>query len=443
MTVQSIMHVQATERGIVSRRSFLKSVAAGAAGLGMLGWQDAVLLNAAELRKRGMSCILLYLGGGPSQLESFDPKPDAPADVRGDTKPIATSVPGLQIADWWPQTAKMMKDIAVLRSVKGVEGDHPGAAFHLHTGYRPLGGIHYPCMGSIAASELGSADLDLPSFVAVGGRAAAAVKVGAGFLPTRYAPFAVNNAGQMPGNVPLPQGVDGGRLGKRLDLMKELEKDYADAGNQQIVAEHRDLYDAARKLATSSQLEVFDLSKEKAADHERYGKNPTGQGCLLARRLIERGVPFVEVQLRHPKASAGWDTHKDHFTVGKMLTDWADPAYAALLSDLKERGMLERTLVIWMGEFGRTPKVNKDAGRDHHPKAFCVALAGGNVKGGQVIGASTIDSSDVKDRPITVADLFCTFYQALKIDPRHETRVNGRPIKIVDGGEAVKEVFRS
>jgi hypothetical protein len=443
MSIQSIMQVQTAAPGVVSRRSFLRSVAAGAAGLGMLGWQDAVRLHAGELRKRGMACILLYLGGGPSQLESFDPKPDAPAEIRGDTKPIATSVPGLQIADWWPHTAKMMKDIAVLRSVKGVEGDHPGASFHLHTGYRPLGGIRYPCMGSIAAAELENADLDLPSFVVVGGRGTAATKVGSGFLPTRYAPFGVNNAGQLPGNVSLPNAVNGGRLNKRLDLMKQLEKDYAEAGNQQAVAEHRDLYDAARKLATSSQLEVFDLSKEKASDHERYGKGQMGQGCLLARRLVERGVPFVEIQLRHPQASAGWDTHKDHFRVGKLLTEQADPAYAALLTDLKERGMLERTLVIWMGEFGRTPKINKDAGRDHHPKAFSVALAGAGVKGGQAIGASTIDSSDVKDRPISVSDLFCTFYQTLKIDPRRHNRVNDRPIKIVDGGEAVKEVFQS
>jgi hypothetical protein len=399
-----------------------------------------MLLHAEQMRQRGMACILLYLGGGPSQLESFDPKPDAPADMRGETRPIATAVPGLQIADWWPHTAKMMKDIAVLRSVQGVEGDHPGASFHLHTGYRPLGGVRYPAMGSIAAAELGNPDLDLPSFVAVG--APVATKVGAGFLSTRVAPFPVNNPGNMPGNVPLPGGVDGGRLTRRLDLMKRLEKDYAEAGNQAIVEDHQNLYDTARKLTTSAQLKVFDLSDEKPADHERYGKNMQGQSCLLARRLVERGVPFVEVQLRHPQASAGWDTHKDHFRVGKLLTDWADPAYAALLTDLKERGMLDRTLVIWMGEFGRTPRINKDAGRDHHPKAFCVALAGGGVKGGQVIGATTSDSSEVKDRPITVSDLFCTFYQALKIDPRRNNDVNGRPIKIVDGGEAVKEVFQ-
>jgi uncharacterized protein (DUF1501 family) len=439
MTIESFMHVQASGRGVVSRRSFLRSVAAGAAGLGVVGWHDAVRLQAAELRKRGMSCILLYLAGGPSQLESFDPKPDAPSEIRGDIKPIATSVPGLQMAEWWPHTAKMMKEIAVMRSVQGVEGDHPGAAFHLHTGYRPIGGIRYPCMGSIAASELGNADLDLPNFVAV--RGVAATKIGAGFLPTRHAPFGVTNPGNMPANVPLPSGVDAGRLGKRLNLMKRMEKDYADAGNAHIVAEHQDLYDSAKKLTTSAQLKVFDLSEEKAAVHDRYGKNPTGQGCLLARRLIERGVPFVEVQLGHPMASASWDTHKDHFRVGKLLTDWCDPAYAALLTDLKERGMLQNTLVIWMGEFGRTPKINKDAGRDHNPKAFSVALAGGGVKGGQAIGVTNSDTSDVKDRPISVADLFCTFYHGLEIDPRGNNRVNDRPIKIVDGGNAVKEVY--
>jgi uncharacterized protein (DUF1501 family) len=189
-------------------------------------------------------------------------------------------------------------------------------------------------------------------------------------------------------------------------------------------------------MVLSPRLKAFDVGQEKDAIRDRYGRTPFGQGCLLARRLVEAGVTFVEVE------SNGWDTHKDNFERVKQLTGVVDPAFAALVGDLKERGMLGRTLVIWMGEFGRTPKINPNTGRDHYPRAFSVALAGGGVRGGRVVGATSADGSGVKDRPVTVADLFCTFCHALKINPRKENiSALNRPIKIVDGGQPVKELF--
>jgi hypothetical protein len=420
---------------------FLRSAAAGAAGF--LGWKDLVALRAEDLRKRGMACILLWMSGGPSQYESFDPKPGH--ECMGPTKIIDTNVPGLRIADGWPHVAQVMDQIAVIRSMTGVEPDHPRATFHLHTGYLPGGGVKYPTFGSLAAAELSQTrppEFELPHFVAIGPDRMPAKRIGAGFLSPTFAPLLVANPMRLPANVSLPPGTNAKRFERQIDLIKRLDDDYARAGNQQIVNDHQAVYEAARKLALSPRLKAFDITQEPRQTRDRYGDSPFGQGCLLARRLVEQGVPFVEVHSFHPKASAGWDTHKNNFAVTKYLVDWVDPAWAALLTDLKERGRLDKTLVIWMGEFGRTPKINKDTGRDHQWKAFTVALAGGGVKGGRVLGATSADGSQVTERPVTVADLFCTFCQALQIDARKENETPlGRPIKLVDGGSAVKELF--
>ena len=211
----------------------------------------------------------------------------------------------------------------------------------------------------------------------------------------------MTDAAKLPPNVGLPQGTDVKRFERQIGLMKRLEEDYAKDGNKAIVDDHQAVYDTMKKLVTGPRLKSFDISQETAQTRERYGDSPFGKSCLLARRLVEAGVPFIEVQSYHPKASAGWDTHNNNFEVTKYLVDWVDPAYAALLTDLKERSLLEKTLVIWMGEFGRTPGINKNVGRDHQQQAFnTVALSGhAGVKGGQVIGSTTEDGSLVKDQP--------------------------------------------
>ena len=431
MSLQSLMHIQTTGDGVFSRRSFLRRAAIGAAGMGVLGWKENVALHADELRKNGMACILLFMRGGPSQFETFDPKPGATNG--GPTKAISTAASGIQIAEGWTGIAKQMKDIALIRSMNNKEGQHERAAFQLHTGYVPSGSVKYPALGSIVASEIGQHDFDLPNFVSVGGRGAG---IGSGFLGMQVAPFIVGNPNTMPSNVALPGNVNEQRFNRRLGLLSGIEEDFAQAGGGSRIEDHKALYASAAQMVLSPRIKAFDLNQEKPEARDRYGRTPFGQGCLLARRLVEKGVTFVEVDLN------GWDTHDDNFNRVSKLTETTDPAWSTLLSDLKERGMLDRTLVIWMGEFGRTPKINPKTGRDHYPRAFNVALAGAGIKGGKVIGATGADGADVKDRPVSVPDLFCSFYQALKINPRKENMSGlGRPIKLMDKGTAVKELF--
>jgi hypothetical protein len=399
--------------------------------MGLVGWKDALTLHAEEMRKQGLACILLFMRGGPSQFETFDPKPGTTNG--GPTKAIQTSVSGIQIAENWNNVAKAMKDMALVRSMTSKEGEHQRAIYQLHTGYVPTANVKYPNFGSIVAKELGRRDADLPNFVSIGNRLLA---IGSGFLGMHFAPFVVPNAGQMPSNVELPRAVASERFQRRVDLLTDLEEDFAQSGGKQRVREHRAIYANAAQMVLSPRLKAFDISQEKDSVRDRYGRTPFGQGCLLARRLVEQGVTFVEVD------SNGWDTHQENFARTKSLSETVDPAFAALLNDLKDRGRLQKTLVIWMGEFGRTPRINGRSGRDHFPRAFNVALAGGGIKGGQVIGKTNDEGNSVAERPVTVADLFCTFCQALKIDPRKENHATlGRPIKIVDGGKTVKELF--
>jgi uncharacterized protein (DUF1501 family) len=422
--------VKVNRHGVLSRRSFLSSVVTGAAGLYGLSFMDTVRAQAAELKKQGMACILLFMRGGPSQFETFDPKPGA--STGGPTKTIDTAVPGIQIAEGWPKVAAQMKDIALIRSMTSKEGNHQRAVYNLHTGYPPSGSIKYPSLGSLVASEIANPSFDLPHFVHVNGREI----IGSGFLGMTYAPFVVQNPNQMPNNVVLPQSVTDKRMQRRLGLLDKLEKDFADAGGKALVDDHRALMETASQMVKSPRLKAFDLNQEKAEVRDRYGRNNFGQGCLLARRLVETGVTFVEVN------SDGWDTHQENFDRVKTLAGGVDPGLGTLVADLKERGMLDRTLVIWMGEFGRTPNINGRTGRDHYPRAFNVALAGAGIKGGQVIGRTDKEGRAVESRPVTVHDLFCTFCHALKINPKKENQSGvGRPIKIVDGGEHVRELF--
>src|SRR5438132_2706180 len=342
MTLQSMMHVQTNRDGVLHRRSFLRNVAAGAAGLGMLGWKDAVTLHAEELRKRGMACIFMFMRGGPSQFETFDPKPGTTNG--GPTQAIGTAVSGIDIAEGWDNVAKAMKDIAIIRSMTNREGEHQRATYQLHTGYVPAGSVKYPSLGSIVASEIGPQNFDLPHFVSIGNRVNT---IGSGFLGMSVAPFVVANATQLPANVALPQGVANKRFERRLGLLEQIEEDFSGAGGGPRVAEHKSVVTNAAQMVRSPRLQAFDLNQEKDETRDRYGRTPFGQSCLLARRLVETGVTFVEIE------SNGWDTHQDNFDRVKTLAGQVDPAFAALVRDLKERGMLDRTLVIWMGEFGQ------------------------------------------------------------------------------------------
>jgi len=427
--MQTCVNVRVTADGAVSRRGFLRRFAAGSAAVAGLRWSDYLSAYAAELKKQGRSCILLWMAGGPSQFETFDPKPGAA--TQGPTKAIPTSVSGIQIAEHWARTATVMRDLAVIRSMTSKEGNHGRATYLLHTSYPPSGGIVHPGFGSLVAQQLGEADFDLPHFVSIAGQS-----IGPSFLGVRYAPFVVTDPNAPPDNLTLPVGKD--RLNRRLELMKELETPLARTGAAPLVKDHQTLYDQTAQLVLSPRTKAFRLDQEPDRTRDLYGRSAFGQGCLMARRLIEAGVTFVEVQ------SSGWDTHGNELPTLKKLIPPVDQGTAALLADLKTRGLLDRTLVIWMGEFGRQPRINLTAGRDHYPQAFNVALAGAGVKGGQVIGATDKEGVEVIERPVSVSDLFCTFCQALGIDPRKENQSNvGRPLKIVEFGKSVEEVFKS
>ena len=425
--MQSCVNVRVNRDGAVSRRGFLRRLTAGSAAVAGLRWSDYLGAYAAELKKQNRRCILLWMAGGPSQFETFDPKPGA--ETQGPTKAIATSVPGLQIAEHWKHTAGVMKDFAVIRSMTSKEGNHGRATYLLHTSYPPSGGIVHPGFGSLVAQQLGAADFDLPHFVSISGSS-----VGPSFLGVRCAPFVVTDPNQPPDNLAAPVSKD--RLNRRLDLMKELESPLARTGAGGLIKDHQTLYDQTAHLVLSPRTRAFSLDQEPAPVRDLYGRSSFGQGCLMARRLIEAGVTFVEVQ------SSGWDTHATELPTLKKLIPPVDQGTAALLADLKTRGLLDNTLVIWMGEFGRMPHINLTAGRDHYPHAFNVALAGAGVRGGRIIGATDRDGVEVIERPVTVPDLFCTFCKALGIDPRKENQSNvGRPLAIVETGKAVEEVF--
>jgi hypothetical protein len=306
----------------------------------------------------------------------------------------------------------------------------------LHTGYIPSGTVKHPSLGANIAHEIAPAGLDIPSVVAIGaGRGGPGTSgSGAGFLGVNYEPFQVANPNSLPDNV--ATGVGQARYQRRLGLLGKIEEEFALRGGEVVVDNHRRIYDKASKLVLSPNLKAFDLSQEPQSVRQKYGNDNFGQSCLLARRLVEAGVTFVEV--RH----GNWDTHQDNFTRVPQLSQQVDPGLAALVSDLKERGLLETTLVAWMGEFGRTPRINPRGGRDHYPRVFSAVLAGGGVKGGQVIGASSADGTAVEKDPVAVTDLFCSICKSLGVDPHKENMSPlGRPMKIVDGGEVVGQLF--
>jgi hypothetical protein len=429
----SILQIGMSGEGVVSRRGFLRTLGWGTAGLAGVGalplsFSDLMVLRADELRKRQMACILLWMAGGPSQFETFDPKPGT--DHGGSTKAIETSVPGISIAQGWAQTARVMKEIALVRSMTNKEGNHQRASYQLHTGYVPTATLKHPHIGCSIAAELGESIFDLPHIVSIGGPT-----LGAGFLGAALEPFVVGNAERPPDNTQPKVGED--RFKRRLGLLNHLETaGFGQAGGFDRVKDHRALYAQTARMVLSPHMKAFHLDAESEKTREAYGRNAFGQGCLLARRLVEAGVTFVEVR------SNGWDTHQNNNERVETLAHQVDPAFATLIRDLKEHGMLGRTLVLWMGEFGRTPKINGNAGRDHFPRVFNVALAGGGIRGGQVIGLSSADGTEVKDEPVTVPDLMASLCHALKVNAAKEVDTPiGRPIKVVDGGKVVKPLF--
>ncbi len=408
-----------TSTGGFVRRRFLKVASAATA---LFGLQDLMAQQAQELRRQGKSMILLWMQGGPSQFETLDPKPGH--SNGGPTEAISTAVPGIQIADNFPLIAKQMKDIAIVRSMTNKEGSHPRATYQMHTGYVPAGSAKHPSFGSNIAQQLGDITSELPSFVSIG------ATQGAGFLGMDYEPFVVGRPGQLPENVALTVSRD--RFDRRTNLLKQMSGEFAKSGSAQLATTHSSLYGKTSRLVLAPDIDTFDITGEPQSLQQQYGTSNFGRGCLLARRLVERGVAFVEVR------SGNWDSHQNNFEECARNAGEVDPATATLLQDLRDRGLLEHTVVVWMGEFGRTPKVNPREGRDHYPRVFSMMMAGGGIRGGQVYGASTADGTEIADNPVTAPDLLRTVCKALSVNADHENMSpEGRPLKVVDGGTEI------
>ncbi|MCI0539354.1 MAG: DUF1501 domain-containing protein [Verrucomicrobiales bacterium] len=431
----------------VSRRDFLHlglltTLGVSVADLLRLRAQPA--LGEGVRGAKAASCILIWLDGGPSHLDTFDLKPDAPNEVRSQFKSISTTVPGLHVCEHLPRTAEVMKDVALIRSLTHELGNHDTGSRFLLTGHRPTPALEYPSFGSIVAHEHGLASA-LPSYVAipndgVGGDSNAAR---AGYLPGACSAFSTGNDPSRVRDLQPPEGVSFARNEHRREMLRKMDS-FSRQIEEGVATQKRDaFYEQAYRLLASPQAKAaFDLSQEKRVTREQYGHSRIGTGCLLARRLVEAGSRFVTV------VDTGWDTHQQIF---KELPDSRFPgsgklpnldrAYAALITDLRERGLLDSTLVVLMGEFGRTPKLNALGGRDHWPRAGWVCLAGGGVKGGRVIGATNSFGEVPVERPVGPPDLAFTILRLLGVDPAKELITSsGRPVKILSEGSFISEL---
>jgi hypothetical protein len=437
----------------LSRRDLLRLSAAGVVGYSMSGWLEALAADISTDPQRKRSCILLWMNGGPSQMDTFDLKPGTANG--GPYKEAATSVPGVKISEHLPRLAKHAQHLAIVRSMNTKEADHGRATYLMRTGRVPGGPIQYPALGAFLSKELERPDAELPGFVSIAPfRFFSPGAYGPGFLGPQYAPLVVGDSvGFQPQpntnfdsalkvrDLDEPADVRGPRSLARVQLLDEMEQDFVTGRPDATAHSHRTAYQRAVTLMRSAAARAFDLADEPAALRDAYGRNLFGQGCLLARRLVERGVPFVEVTLGG-NGGIGWDTHGDNFEQVKRLSGTLDPAWGTLMEDLKTRGLLDSTLVVWMGEFGRTPRINGNKGRDHWASSWSTVLAGGGIKGGQVVGRTSADGMSVEDRPVTVPDLLATVCLALGIDPRIQNQSNvGRPIRLVEPlAKPIKEV---
>jgi uncharacterized protein (DUF1501 family) len=435
----------------VTRRDMLRAGMLSALGLSLA---DLLRIEAAQAAKTGVpsrdtSCILIFLEGGASHMETFDMKPDAPAEQRGEFKPIKTNVPGIEICEHLPKLAQVTDRYAILRSVKHANADHGGGAHYMCTGIHPAAGFQevltrpnnqHPFFGAVLAHEKGISGelppfISLPKLLAYGGPA---------FLGPAYMPFVIESDPSSPSfNVrdlrPAP-GVEDGRLADRRRLRAALNRSAREelAKQNPRVAAVDTFYERAYDLVTSEAARrAFDISREPAQVRDAYGRTSFGQSALMGRRLVEAGCRFVSIE--HP----GWDNHTTIFpTLKDDLLPQVDAGMSALLRDLDDRGLLESTLVVMFGEFGRTPVINKDAGRDHWPQVNSVLIAGGGTKRGVVIGASDTAGAEVTERPITPEDMAATIYAALGVDHRGIVHTPlDRPVQIVSGGEPVRELF--
>jgi hypothetical protein len=432
--------------GITDRRHFLKH-SAGAAAVTIPGMEFLAKVRAAapEMKKKQKSLIILWMAGGPPTIDLWDMKPDSPNG--GPHKPKATAAGSdVQITEHLPLLAKEFKHLSIIRSLNSKEGDHQRGTSIMNTGRSPNPLLDYPSISSVLAYYQGMdieamKNADLPAAISIGGP-----RGGPGFLGMKYAPFNVQNAGTPPENVSAP--VDGDRMARRKALFDTVEGNFKTNVSMDAARAHKEVYDKALSLVVSSRKEVFSLDKENdgkpisAKLKEEYGNDGFGRGLLLARKLVEAGTSAVQVTL------GGWDLHNQTHTalLRPNMLPAMDKAMSALVRDLDQRGKLKDTVIVWMGDFGRTPRINQNAGRDHWSRCWSVVLGGGNIKGGVVYGKTGKDGTDIAENEVGVLDLYATLYRGLGIDPTPETNASvrdnlGRPYYIAgDKPNWIKEL---
>ena len=427
--------------GGMNRRHFLQHLATAAAVAPTVQFVSHLQANAAEVKASGKACILMWMGGGPPTIDLWDLKPGSKNG--GEFRPISTSG-DYQIGELLPETAKVGDELAIIRSMSTREADHGRGQYFMHTGFVPNPTVVHPTFGSVVSHELApareKAGLEIPAFVSIGGGGGSP-----GFLGMSHAPFVVGGNGQIR-NAQAPgmngRGGRGGnqsawqqRLGNRLQMLNVLEEGYIKENRGEGPAGHRDVYGKAVSLMTSQQMRAFRTEEEPEAVREAYGQDQFGRGLLMARRLVETGVPFVEVNL------GGWDMHNGVFASLRNKVPAMDKAIAALVTDLKSRGMLDDVVLVWMGEFGRTPRINQNVGRDHWAQSWSVMMGGGGLNTGQAVGATDKDGTSVEGTAYLPGDVWATAAKALGIPLETvHTSKRGRPMKLANGGTPIKEL---
>jgi len=417
---------------MLTRRNLLRAGITTGLGLTLSSWLERAASAAPDGGKapegKAKSVILLWMNGGPSHIDTWDPKQ---GKVAGPNKAIKTSVPGVMISEHMPQLARLATKLAIVRGMSSKEGNHQRAQYLLRTGYAPNPTVAHPSLAAWVTKRLGEPKTGLPGSVSLGGPS-----LGAGFFGVQYGPFVVQTPGQMPQNVGYGPGVDDARFEARKALLDGMESSFAAQTGDAKIEGRRALYGKADRLMHASALKAFDASEETEAVRAAYGDTNFGRGCLTAARLVASGVKFVEVTLD------GWDTHQDGFNRTKRLMGTLDPAMSGLLDDLQRRGLADSTLVVWMGDFGRTPNINANEGRDHHPGAWTAVLAGAGIRGGIVHGETDPQGAKVVKDAVTVPNLLATIATTLGLDPADMVQSPaGRPINLTDNGIPVKQLL--
>jgi hypothetical protein len=428
----------------ITRRSLLRVGSLSALGMTLPGLLRAEAAQPKTSQaSRDVSCILVWLQGGISHIDSFDPKPDAPSEIRGEFGVIPTRVPGIQVVEHLPRLAAQQDRYSILRSLNPKNGSHGVADAYVMSGHPFNPSLTFPCYGSVVARERGGRD-GMPPFVQMG--TSVDVRFGggvAGFLGDQFNPFVLPGDASSPGytvrDVTLPSGVDRDRFNHRMRVLHAVDTWQAKMeGTHGPLEAAESFYERAYELVTAPRAKrAFDINSEDPRIRDRYGRNSLGQACLMARRLVEAGVRFITV------TDGGWDTHQNNFTsLSQRLLPRLDAAVAGLLEDLASRGMLETTMVVVLSDFGRTPKVNPSAGRDHWSTASVALFAGGGIRGGQAVGATNALAEQPVEAPYYTEDVSATIYARLGIplSTTHQTP-DGRPIRINDQGRVIRELI--